>query len=75
MQALVVIDVSYSWNEKWVEYSEDLNALNDGKPWLFGLLFVSFLCFGVSGIYYILYTIYYTLYTIHYTLYIIHYIL
>lgn len=47
VQGVIVIDVAYSWNEKWVEYSNDLNG---GQVWLVGLLTVSFGTFAVSGV-------------------------
>lgn len=47
VQSLIVIDVAYSWNEKWLEYS---NELNGGEVWKTGLMIVSIALFTLSGI-------------------------
>jgi hypothetical protein len=44
LQQIILLDVAYSWNEKWVEYSS--NGANNG--WLAGLIVISVFVFAVS---------------------------
>jgi hypothetical protein len=47
-QQVVLIDFTYTWNERWVRFSEEHDGDSGGKCWLTGLIVISFLLFAGS---------------------------
>jgi hypothetical protein len=56
LQQVILIDLAYTWNEKWIEYSQeediDTEALAKGNFWLIGIILFSllFYCISFAGI-------------------------
>ena len=49
LQQIILLDMAYTWNEKWVSYSnEDSNGDERTSLWLYGLLGSSFILFSSS---------------------------
>lgn len=47
LQQVILLDLAYTWNERWVEYATNSEG-EKGNKWLLGLLLISSLLFAVG---------------------------
>lgn len=52
LEQIILIDLAYTWNEKWIEYSQEENVDSEvimkGNVWLIGIVFFSFLFYALA---------------------------